>query len=125
MSIMSVLFASCVLGMAAAQMPNQVPLTPTEGVFAAGDWTYQFVILGKGTPDERSVGKLSWKGKEVVGIPFARLTTEIGEFQWAGYKCDSEHVGWYRIDPRKKYARWIRVRIDQSRDGPVWVTTKE
>ncbi len=104
---------------------EQVPLNPVDGEYKAGDWTYQFIALGRGTADEKTVGKLSFKGKEVIGSEFARLRSELGEFMWAGYNCGQTQVGWYRINPQKKYARWIMVRIDESQPGPYWKTKKE
>jgi len=103
----------------------QPTLAPGDGVYESGDWKYQFIAFGRGTPEERAAGKLSFKGKEVVGLPFARIRTGLGEFQWAGYECPESRWGWYRIDPEKKYARWVRVRIDPSRRGTVWRTIPE
>jgi hypothetical protein len=102
-----------------------VPLSPTDGIYELGGWKYQLVLLEGGTAEERAVGKLSFKGKEVVGSPFARIRTELGEFMWSKSECDQPRWGWYQIDPKKKYARWIRVRIDQSQKGPIWKTVKE
>ena len=104
---------------------GQVPLNPTDGVYTEGDWTYQLVVLKRGTAAATGVGKLSFKGKEVVGSPFARLRNELGEFMWAGYECGTPRLGWYRIDPRKKYARWTMVRIDEAQQGPFWTVTKQ
>ena len=104
---------------------DQVPLTASDGVHKVGDWKHQMVLLAQGTPDEKLVGKLSFKGKEVIGIEFARLRSELGEFMWAGYDCGQSRLGWYRIDPHKKYARWIMVRIDESQPGPYWKTKRE
>ena len=103
----------------------QVAVRPTDGVYETGYWKYQSVVLGRGTSDEKPVGKLSFKGKEVVGNKFDRIRTDFGEFMWSGTGCDEARWGWYRIDPRKKYAKWLRVRIDESREGPVWRTIKE
>src|SRR5262245_25938993 len=125
MSTVSLFVGLFVLGTATINSANQIPLQPGEGSYSKGEWTYQLVILARGTTDERRVGKITFKGKEVVGIPDARLSTSLGEFQWAGYTCDTERVGWYRIDPTKKYARWIQVRIDTSRDGLLWTTIAE
>ena len=103
----------------------QIPANPSDGLFVSGPWKYHFVVLQQGTPDETAIGKLSFKEKEVFGIPFARIQTELGWFQWAGYERGGPRWGWYRIDPGKKYAKWIRVRIDESKSGPFWKTVKD
>ena len=103
----------------------QVVMSPTDGVYETGHWKYQSVVLGRGTSEEKPVGKLSFKGKEVVGNKFDRIRTDLGEFMWSGSGCDESRWGWHRIDPQKKYARWLRVRIDESHEGPVWRTIKE
>ena len=103
----------------------QVAMNPTDSVYETGHWKYQSVVLGRGTSEEKAVGKLSFKGKEVVGNKFDRIRTDLGEFMWSGTRCGEARWGWYRIDPQKKYARWMRVRIDESREGPVWRTIKE
>ena len=103
---------------------EQVPLNPVDGVYKVGDWTYQLISLGRGTADEKTVGKLSFKDKEVIGSEFDRLRSELGEFMWAGYNCGQSQVGWYRINPQKKYSRWTMVRIDESQQGPYWKTKK-
>jgi hypothetical protein len=115
----------CLLLAAVAFAARQAPLDPADGVYKAGEWQYQLVILNQELADKRAVGKLTYRGKEVIGIAFARITTDVGDFQWAGYGCESERMGWYRIDPQKKYARWVRVRIDESKVGPVWTVRKE
>jgi hypothetical protein len=104
---------------------GQVPMNPTDGVYGNGDWKYQFVVLGRGTPDEKAVGKLSFKGKEVIGNNYDRIRSPMGEFMWSGSACDQSRWGWYRIDPQKKYAKWQRVKIDESQNGAVWRTIRE
>jgi hypothetical protein len=111
--------APILMSVVIARPADQMPLDPAEGVYEAGAWRYQLVVLDEALPSRRAVGKLTYRGKEVLGIAFARITTDLGQFQWAGYGCDWVHVGWYRIDPETKYSRWIRVRIDEAKNGPV------
>ena len=50
----------------------------------AGDWSYHSVVFAGGTAEEKGIGNLTYKGKEVVGNRFDRIRTDLGEFQWAG-----------------------------------------
>ena len=115
----------CFLASIGVNGTGQVPMNPTDGVYGSGDWKYQLVVLGRGTQEEKAVGKLSFKGKEVVGNRDDRIRTAVGEFMWSGNACDESRWGWYRINPEKKYAKWQRVKIDESQSGPVWRTIKE
>ena len=124
MNTISICLLWCLLWTGTVSTPSQVPLDPEDGVYTTGEWKYQCLVLGAGTPEQKVTGKLSFKAKEVVGTPFARLRTQMGEFQWCGRECGTV-LGWYRINPEKKYAKWIRVRIDESKEGPVWRTIKE
>jgi hypothetical protein len=118
-------FMLCVALAATARAGEHVPLDPVEGIYEQGEWRYQLVILNQGLEARRSVGTLTFRGKEVVGSAYARIATQLGPFQWAGYDWESERIGWYRIDPAKKYARWTRVRIDTSKGGVVGTVIKE
>jgi hypothetical protein len=92
----------------------------TDGVFQVGEWKYQLIVLGQGTPDQKAIGKLSFKGKEVFGGAYYRIVTDLGHFMWSPYACDAARCGWYRIDPTMLYSRWTLVRIDESENGSIW-----
>jgi len=92
----------------------------TDGVFQLGQWKYQLLVLSQGTPDQKAIGKLSFKGKEVLGGPDYRIVTDVGHFMWFPYACEAARCGWYRIDPTKLYSRWTIVKIDEAEEGPIW-----
>src|SRR5262245_26423052 len=73
MNTISICLLWCLLWTGTASTPSQVPLNPEDGIYTTGEWKYQCVVLGAGTPEQKVTGKLSFKGKEVVGTPFARL----------------------------------------------------
>ena len=124
--ILSACFSCLLVSIAAVKEGAQVPMNPADGVYGKGEWKYQSFVLGRGTSEEKAVGKLSFKGKEVVGNRDDRIRTVLGEFMWSGNECEQSRLGWYRINPQKKYPRWQRVKIDASRTtGPVWTTIKE
>jgi hypothetical protein len=68
-------FMLCVALAATARAGEQVPLDPVEGIYEQGEWRYQLVILNQGLEARRSVGKLTFRGKEVVGSAYARIAT--------------------------------------------------
>jgi hypothetical protein len=98
--------------------------TNADGIFESGEWKYQLVLLNQGTSQQMSIGKLSFKGKEVIGGPYHRITTNLGQFMWSPYTCQNSRCGWYKINPKKKYSRWIKANINESEHGPAWHTVE-
>jgi len=92
----------------------------TDGIFQAGEWKYQLLVLRQGTSEQQTIGQLSFRGKEVNGGPFFRIVTDLGHFMWSPFACEAARCGWYRIDPTKLYSRWTIVKIDESEPGPIW-----
>jgi hypothetical protein len=108
-----VLIASLCLfsaGFDAAEIPQSLPqLTP---------WRFEEVGI-KGA-QEKLVGRLWYKKKEVIGQLDDRINTDVGVFMWRPQRCDLPQCGWYRINPQKKYPRWRIVVIDESEKEPLW-----
>ena len=95
-----------------------------DGIFQSGDWKYQLMVLGQSTSQPKSIGKLSFQGKEVIGSPYHRIITDLGQFMWSSYSCEQFRCGWHKIDPTKKHSRWVIAKIDDSEQGPVWHTVE-
>ena len=92
------------------QMPE------TEG--HSGTWQYTLISTKSGA--QKSVGKLTYKNKKVVGREYDRIVTDVGTFMWRPEICDKDPCGWRRINPGKKHSRWRIVVIDESETGAVW-----
>jgi hypothetical protein len=117
-SLLLLLLAVCAVSTGAQVTTN------ADGTVRSGQWKYQLMLLNQGTPEQESVGKLSFMDKEVIGGPYHRISTPLGEFMWAPYTCERSRCGWYRINPKKKYSRWVRVKINESEEGPVLHTVE-
>jgi len=94
----------------AAEIPQSQPrLTP---------WRFEQVGI-KGAQD-KVVGRLWYKKKEVIGQLRDRINTDVGVFMWRPQHCDLSECGWHRINPQKKYPRWRIVVIDESEQDSLW-----
>src|SRR5216684_2187713 len=87
---------SCVFSISAFADKNE------DSILQAGQWKYQLLVLNQGTTEQKAIGKLSFKDREVVGSPDHRLVTDLGSFMWSPYSCEATRCGWYKIDPMKK-----------------------
>src|SRR5215475_8210709 len=114
-AVMACLVASLlIIGLFAFPMQD-VPIR--DRVYEKGDWKYQVLVLAGGTTARKTIRELTFRNKEVIGDVYHRITTDLGQFMWVSYDCEGSRCGWYKIDPKRKYPRWTRVKIDESEQG--------
>jgi len=75
------------------------------------EWKYEFLVLNEGTRSELTIGKLSYKNKEVLGGDGHNIKTDLGEF-----RCFSlgrgNAISWIRVKSSDDSSNKIAAVID-------------
>jgi len=75
-AVMACLIAPLLITDLFAFQMQEVPIR--DGVYEKGDWKYQGLVLAEGTKARKTVGKLNFRNKEVIGHVYHRITTDLG-----------------------------------------------
>jgi len=100
------------------------PYTPRDEIKEDGEWRLVTVVLLKNTRSQKIIGKIEYRGREVLGTPNHTLITPFGSYTWRAPYDQGYRSGWISNDSDLDVTESIPAEVDINNDR-MFLHTKE
>jgi hypothetical protein len=96
-----------------------------DDIVVQGDWVVVTVLLHEATRSQVVLGKIKYKGVEVIGEPGHVLDLPKARYVWRGSYEQGYYRGWIAVDSQTKLGALTPAELSSQTLGGLYYTRKK